>query len=404
MKTRYVLALLLGMAAALTGITCAPVDPAASDAAREAPTNTKAPAPPPGNINMALPGPLVPTNGAAPAPPDALKTRIDAAIALIRRRELRTDNGFWTVFHGILGLGPSVELVNPETGKHVNALDYIAGGGKLPGLSFKPTAQGLDVETMPGTFVGQGHQDQFVAEMVEWGVAPERKFVVDGKDYTFDDFLRYSKARASVKQSQPQPQELEWAIVIISTRYGTDISWTNAAGEELRFEDLMRAEVDKDVDKAACGGTHLLFGLTWAYHLHLQKGGQMTGVWKDVADRIALYKRRAREQQNVDGSFSTEYFRDRGSAPDMGQRIATTGHIFEWLALALSDEELKEPWVQGAANALSLMFLENQDKGIEGGAMYHAVHGLIIYSSRVYGSDKLGPLAPHLPLLPKQKS
>jgi hypothetical protein len=353
---------------------------------------------------MALPGPLVPGNGTAPAPPDALKTRIDAAIAQIRRRELRTDNGFWTVFHGILGLGPSIELVDPETGKHVNALDYIAGGGKLRGLSFKPAPQGLDVETMAGTFTGQGHQDQFVAEMVEWGVAPERKFVVDGKDYTFDDFLRYSKARASVKQQQPQPQELEWAIVIIGTRYGTDISWTNAAGEELRFEDLMRAEVDKDVDKAACGGTHLLFGLTWAYHLHLQKGGQTTGVWKDVADRIALYKRRAREQQNVDGSFSTEYFRDRGSAPDMGQRIATTGHIFEWLALALSDEELKEPWVQGAANALSLMFLENQDKGIEGGAMYHAVHGLIIYSSRVYGTDKLGPLAPHLPLLPKQKS
>jgi hypothetical protein len=317
----------------------------------------------------------------------------------VRRRELRTDNGFWTVFHGILGLGPSVELVNPDTGQHVNALDYLAGGGKLPGLSFKPTASGLDVETMPGTFVGQGHQDQFVAEMVEWGVSPARKFVVDGKDYTFNDFIRHSKARASLKA----PQELEWAIVIIGTHYGTDAAWTNDAGEELRFEDLVRAELGKDVDQAACGGTHLLFGLTWAYHLHLRHGGKTEGVWKDVADRIALYKARAREQQNPDGSFSTAYFRERGNDRDAGARISTTGHIFEWLALALPDAELKEPWVQDAASALALLFLENQVKGLEGGAMYHAVHGLIIYSARLYGADKLGPLAPHVPLLPGAK-
>ena len=81
-----------------------------------------------------------------------------------------------------------------------------------------PTQYGLDVETQPATGVGQGHQDQFVAEMVEWNVAPERKFKVDGKDHTFADFLRFSKARASAKMGQ----ELEWALVIIGTHYGTD--------------------------------------------------------------------------------------------------------------------------------------------------------------------------------------
>jgi hypothetical protein len=238
-----------------------------------------------------------------------------------------------------------------------------------------------------------------VAEMVQWGVSPERKFVVDGKDYTFNDFLRFSKARASVRAQQ----ELEWALVIIGTQYGTDITWKNDAGEELRFEDLVRAELDKDVDKAACGGTHLLFGLTWVYHLHLGHGGRPVGVWKEVGDRIALYKQRVREQQNPDGSFSTAYFRERGNDRDAQLRIGTTGHIFEWLALALSDEELREPWVQGAANALAMMFLENQDKGIDGGSMYHAVHGLLIYSARVYGTGKLGPLAPHVPPPPPKK-
>ena len=399
MKTRYLIALALGPAAVAVGLSCAPVDPAASDSGKGGQTTASPSVVPPGEVKPPLPDLFRQQVNPGPTQSDALKARIDAAISQVRRGELRTDNGFWTVFHGILGLGPSVELLNPDAGERVKALDYIAAGRPLRGLSFKPTPFGLDVETMPGSFVGQGHQDQFVAEMVEWGVKPEKKFVVNGKDYTFNDFIRHSKAHASAKTSQ----ELEWAIVIIGTHYGTDATWTNAAGEELRFEDLVRAELGKDVNQAACGGTHLLFGLTWVYHLHLQKGGQPSAVWKDVADRIATYKQRAREQQNPDGTFSTAYFRERGDDRDVGARVSTTGHILEWLALALSDEELREPWVQSAANTLAMLLLENQSKGLEGGAMYHAVHGLLIYSARVYGAKQFGDQAPHVPLPPPAK-
>jgi hypothetical protein len=60
--------------------------------------------------------------------------------------------------------------------------------------------------------------------------------------------------------------------------------------------------------------------------------------------------------------------------------------------------------VQGAAGALAMMFLDNDKVGIDGGSMYHAVHGLLIYESRVYGADKLGELAPHVPLPPAKKN
>lgn len=383
MKTEYLIALAVGVAAA--GLSCAPVD-------TPAPEDTK-----PARPAVVLP----PPDPAAARPDDALKVRIDAAIDQARHRDLLTTNGFWTVFHGILGLGPSVTLLDPATGKRVNALDYVAGGGEVRGMRFEPKADGLDVETRPGTFVSQGHQDQFVAEMVQWGVSPERKFVVGGKDHTFRDFIRYSKARASAKT----PQELEWAILIIGQHYGTDITWTNADGEEVRFEDLVRLELDKPLtaEKTACGGTHRLFGLTWVYHLHLRRGGQTVGIWKDVADRIAESKKKAKDFQNADGSFSTEFFRGRGSVANMERRMNTTGHIFEWLALALSDDELKEEWVQNAASALAVMFQEIQGQSMEGGSLYHAVHGLLIYYARVYGADKLGPQAPPVPLLPGGK-
>jgi hypothetical protein len=78
--------------------------------------------------------------------------------------------------------------------------------------------------------------------------------------------------------------------------------------------------------------------------------------------------------------------------------------MLEWLALALSDAELRQAWVQEAANAVSLMILEHQGEGIEGGTLYHAVHGLLEYYARVYDAEKLGPLKPYMILLPGEST
>src|SRR5262245_38287085 len=105
----------LCLAGALCCTTCAPVDPPTqkADAAIET-------GPPPQTEVL----PQVPTP--APAGP---KHRIEAAIQNVRDRDLLLSNGFWTVFHGILGLGPTITLRNPDTGEKVNAVDYLCDGG-----------------------------------------------------------------------------------------------------------------------------------------------------------------------------------------------------------------------------------------------------------------------------------
>jgi hypothetical protein len=397
MKRTHWLILAAGTTAALV-VSCAPVEfPAPEEKAPErsslAPAQVEDPPPP---------NPAPGTDGPRQRPQprnDTIRPRIDAAIRQVRQRDLLTTNGFWTVFHGILGLGPAAELVDPNTRQRFNALDYIAGGGEVRGMRFVPTPFGLEVETRPGTFVSQGHQDQFVAEMVEWGVSPDRKFLVAGKEHTFREFINHSKMRTSVRAGQ----ELEWSMLIIGQHEGTDAVWVNAAGETVRFEQLLRHELDAPLDDAACGGTHRLFGLSWVYHLHLQRGGKTEGIWKEVADRLADCKRKAREMQNGDGSFSTNWFRGRGYNTDMQARLSTTGHIFEWLALACTDEELDEPWMRNAANCLALMFFDVQRVPMEGGTLYHATHGLLIYYARVYGPESLGPNAPHVALPPREK-
>lgn len=323
--------------------------------------------------------------------PNVLKDRIEYALQVVRERDLGADYGFWTIFHAILGMGPeNTTLVNPETKERVNAIDHICKGNPVRGLKFFVTPHGLDVETakQPGgdvaIFVGQGHQDQFIAEMVQWGLPADRVFVVEGKKYRFQDFINHTRMRASVTQKQ----ELSWAIVVIGEYFGTDHAWANSLGEKLHFEDIVRYELNEPIDTAACGGTHRLFGLTWVLHRHRNKGGKLEGVWKDVADKLDAHKANAKKNRNSDGSFSTDYFKAKGEISDSQLRISTTGHILEWLSLYLTDAELNEGWVQEAAGALAKLILETRNEGIEGGALYHAAHGLRLYHDRVFGDPK----------------
>lgn len=368
-------------AVALVCVTCAPVGQRAEE------KSTATEGPPPEVI------PLPPKESKDPT-----RARIETAIQNVRDRDLLTTTGFWTVFHGILGLGPSITLRDPDTGKRYNAVDFIAGGKELRGLGILPTKHGLDVEWGRIIGVSQGHQDQFVCEMGQWGMPADRKFNVFGKEYKFMDFVNHAQMRASVTKSQ----ELSWAIALLAQYKGVDMpAWENMYGEELTLEAMLRYELDASVEQAACGGTHRLFGLTWVYHLHVQNGGETVGIWKDIADQTARYRDLAKKYQNADGAFSTNYFQGPGDAASKSARIGTTGHMLEWLALALSDEDVKQEWVERAASALALLILDLQDQPIDGGALYHAVHGLQIYHARVYGRTTFIPKELLIPLPPK---
>lgn len=362
------------------------------------------------------PGPPVVTEPTIPVPNtptrNPLKERMLEAINLIKGRQLEPSHGFWTVFHGILGLGPEIPLYDPKAKKTVKALDYIRLGGDMPGLRFDNRGQGLDVFTATETdrFFAQGHQDQFVAEMAQWGVSKDLPFKVNGKDYTFQDFINYSKYRSSVTRKQ----ELAWAILIVAQYEESNQSWLNQFNETLTLEDMVSYEIDSPMDPEdavkigqlplACGGTHRLFGLKWALNVHLQKGGKLTGPWKRVQDKLQNLVVTVKNTRNEDGSLSTNWLVKKGNVPDPGLRLTTTGHIFEWLALQLSDAELREPWVEESASYLTRLVLDLQREPVEGGALYHAVHGLLIYYARVYGTNDLGAYAPYVRLAPGNKT
>ena len=102
-----------------------------------------------------------------------LKARIDAAVEHIRKREIYTSYGFWTVLHAILGLGPDnaylVDQTDSKSGNNIKAFDYIREGRDMIGLKFiEHKDKSVEVLTRSGDGFFQGHQDQFIAEIAQW--------------------------------------------------------------------------------------------------------------------------------------------------------------------------------------------------------------------------------------------
>jgi hypothetical protein len=329
--------------------------------------------------------------------PDPLKQRIEAALASVQRRDLLTTNSFWTVFHGILGMGPTTTLKDPETGKRYNALDYIfsEAGGNIRGLRFTPTDRGLDVLTVGMGFdlrehEAQGHQDQFLAEMIQWGVPADREIRVasaPGRKFKFQDFVEESKARCLTDGTQ----ELSWSLIVVAEYGGgTEAVWTNRRGEKLTFDQILDYELKADMSVAACGGTHRLFGVAWAYHRHMahckSQNKKPTELWDRARQYLEKYKTLSRDWQHSDGGFSTAHYREREHNPELDARMAASGHILEWLSQYVSEEEIHSPWMENGARAVAQIILEGERVSVASGSLYHAAHGLATYHARRYGS------------------
>src|SRR5262245_16918109 len=122
-------------------------------------TAQKSPPTPPADVQPS-PSPAQPASPAKEI--DPLRQRIEAALTSVHSRDLLTTNSFWTVFHGILGMGPKTTLKDPETGKRYNAVDYVfsEAGATIRGLQFMPTDAGVDVLTAGANPFSKEHEAQ----------------------------------------------------------------------------------------------------------------------------------------------------------------------------------------------------------------------------------------------------
>jgi len=339
----------------------------------------------------------VPSADAAPLPDDdVLRQRLDHALDLVYRdRRLNARvHAAWQIVHGAVAFGRAFPM--EKDGQVVSAVDYLLAGGTLQGWNLQPgdtlgDRQGLRAVVEAGSKTGQGHYDQWLGYLSGCGLPVDQEIVVGEKKYTLADLM------AQIEWDVPRnlDREFSWTLMGLTTYHPTSYSWMASDGQTWSIEKLVTIEAEHDLSNSACGGAHRLCGLTLALNRHLAQGGAETGGWLLAKDRIAESLRKSREYQNSDGSLSSNYVQRPGRSADLSENLGATGHIFEFIVLAEPDSEIRADWIKRAALFLCGVIERTKDVSLECGALYHGVHGLVVYRERLFGPRdfSLGELA-----------
>jgi hypothetical protein len=347
--------------------------------------------------------PVNPTGNVQVPDDDETLSVVDSALDAACTRRLNTkDHAAWQIVHGALAFGRDfqIEVPTDEPGKVeiVSAVDYALSGRPMNGWNFQRGAPdpesgrtGLRAILEAGSKTGQGHSDQWLGYLSSCGLTPDQTIVVAGQTYNIEDLI----TQTELDVPRNVEREYSWTLMGLSVYRPSDYEWIASDGQWWSIERLVEIELEHELAASACGGTHRMVGLTMALNRHLadlkewQEQGEgeweLEGVWKQVDDRVNQCIDDAHRNQNADGSFSSNYFQRGGVTRDLTQSLGTTGHVLEFLAYAMTDEQLREPWVRRAALHLSTLLESTKDVPLECGALYHGAHGLVLYRERVFG-------------------
>jgi hypothetical protein len=329
-----------------------------------------------------------PPSSVLPRQDEALREKLDEAIDLaLRYRRLNlTDHAAWQIVHGSMAFHRAFLI---EKGDDlVSAIDYALGGGKMKGWDFEPGTlfdeatgrRGLRSLMDPGSKTGQGHPDQWLGYLAECGFSPDETIRVGDETFTIANLVEQAEWDVPRNMSQ----EFSWTLMALSSYRPPDYAWVASDGQTWSIERLVEIEAEHDLAMSACGGCHRLFALASALNRHLAQGGELQGAWLKANDKIQDSIQKAREYQNPDGSFSTNYFQRPGRSADLSENLRTTGHVLEFLTAALTQEELEQPWVRRGALKVCEILVKTKDIPLECGALYHAAHGLVLYRARIF--------------------
>jgi hypothetical protein len=336
-----------------------------------------------------------PTFSAADLPSnEALGSRIDKVLdfTLNERRLNSRDHAAWQVVHGVLAFGDEFQI--EHEGQLVPALDWLlSGSGRLRGWNIRAggaSDRGPIAVLEPGSKEGQGHPDQWLGYLSQTGMSLDERIVGGGREYTIGDLLEQAKWDIY------QGMEATWTLMAFSVYLPIDAQWENKRGEKWDVERVVGMEAAAlgpaepgkfDTGDSACGGSHRLFGLAVMVNKYLRETGkrpdELTGGWKHANIKLQDAKQIARRFQQPDGTFSAHYFNRPGTTANVSDRIGTTGHTFEMVATAMSQEELAQPWMRKAADQLCTLLENTEDIPLDVGGLYHACHGLFVYQQRL---------------------
>ena len=349
--------------------------------------------------NQPLPSEETPAIGkqeAKSAAPDELKNQLDDALDFTFARRLNTrDHAAWQILHGCVPYREAFLIRDGE--KDVPALDYLFHNGTVEGWEFEPGRvideatgrQGLRAIVRPGSNTAQGHPDQWLGYLAGCNFPLDKTLAIGGKQYLFGDYL----AQMEFDVPHNLEKEYSWTLMALVCYHSHNYTWQAADGHEWSVAKLVEIELEQDLASSACAGSHRMVGLALAYHRFKQDGGELTGVWQRLHERLQETVAKVKAYQNADGTLSSASFSRASQSPDVGDALNAAGHVLEFLMVTLNDEQLQEPWVTRAVLAQCKLFRKTKEIDVNCGGLYHSASALRIYRERRFGQRSFGPAA-----------
>ncbi|QDT54031.1 hypothetical protein Pan44_20580 [Caulifigura coniformis] len=316
---------------------------------------------------------------------DPLMKYVDEALRLSQRRLLVAEsangnpNSPWQIMHGVLALRHNLELRTPRG--TVNALGWLSRNPMFRGEAwFEATRFGGRAHPFSVPYHFEGHVNQFLSLLTMSNLPLDHKFgVAGGKGYvTMAEMVRHAQMMVNANE------EISWTLWFLTHYLEPDAVWTNHNGERWGMEKLVAMQTGQNVTTAPCGGTHGLFALAYARNSYLQKHGKVTGTWLQADQKIQRYIAEASSGMNADGSFSSAFFREpKQHTDDPTDRLKSSGHMLEWLMMAVPQQDLKQNWVRYGVYRVAVDLIQFSNQEIDPGPLYHAVHAITLYRERV---------------------
>lgn len=309
---------------------------------------------------------------------DELLQLVDNAIEITSRRYLSGEvHTPWQLMHGLLALRHdfTIKFQNEK----VNGLEWLRQGrmhNGLPLVEHSPYGGRFHPFTEPYAF--EGHPNQFLAILTMSDLPADFSFTTNvNGSVTIEDMLRNAQMEVNDRE------EITWTLWALSRYLPIDSQWTNKAGEPWSIERLVQIQTYASPNDAACGGTHGLFALSLARNAALATGQPLRGIWFEADQKIRSYVAMARSLQNSDGSLSSKYFAGPGYSGDFGKRLATSGHVLEFLMVGARDEDLQSEWLRSAVHSVASDLVNHRRTAADCGPLYHALHALVLYQQRM---------------------
>ena len=308
----------------------------------------------------------------------ARKRRIAQTLDHYYRLPLNSkDHSPWSLMHTMIAWGSDsyIRAGGPQ-GRSVGTVHWLANNGLSDGVRLLYVQNNeIRARTGPGL---QGHDGQFLAMLAQTRVRDSYPIKVDGREFTVRDVIELEKKTCR------SDMELTFKLIGLSHYLAPDEVWRSETGRRWNIPKLINAEIAAPINGVTCGGTHRLMGLKYAVRMRRRAGMPVDGEWARAEKYTSDYVQLALRQQNDDGSFSSNFFRGRGTWGDNDRKLKTTGHLLEYVVFSVPHEGLRDRRITLAVDYLTSMLMNNRYYDWPKGPIGHAIRALSLYNERVF--------------------